>query len=359
MIKRIVKYLYSHKIWVTLFIFLVLVGVIYLPARIRKIILGAEAEYETVSPRVMDLTKMVDVSGKIMAKEQVTLRFQASGKLSWVGVKEGDQVKKWQAIASLDKTSLKKNLEKEIYDYLSERWDFEQSHEDYGTSGLPSEKWLLSDAAKRVLEKAQFDLNQTVLDLEIDQIAYDVATIYSPIDGVVIDIEEPVAGVNITPATAEFTIANPEVMIFKALVDEADIGLVRTGQDAVITLDAYSDQELKGIIGRIDFSSTATSGGGTAYAAEIVLPENEFLRFKIGMNGDAEIIIDERKKVLSLPLEAIKEKNSQTFAHLIVNRQVKEVPVEIGLTTETRAEIILGLDKNQKVIIGKKNPKKG
>jgi RND family efflux transporter MFP subunit len=356
--KKIFAWLRSHKIIVSLAAFLIILGIIYLPSRIRKAVLGAEAEYDSVKPRTTDLTQIIDASGEIKAQEQATLKFQASGKLNWIGVEKGDQVKKWQAIASLDRRTIKKNLEKEIYDYLSERWDFEQDHSDYGSSGLPLDKSPLTDAAKRVLEKAQFDLNQSILDLEIDQISYELAVIYSPIDGIVTDIESPIPGVNITAATAEFTVANPEVMIFEALIDEADIGLAKTGQKATISLDAYPDQAFEGQIQRIDFASRTTSGGGTAFAAEILLPENESLRFKIGMNGDVEIIIQEKKEVLSIPLKALKEKNGQSFVQIIENKKLKEIEVQTGLATDTRVEVISGLGKDQKVVTGKKKQAK-
>jgi len=44
----------------------------------------------------------LSIAGTVDAEEKVTLRFQSSGLLAWVGVKEGDNVTKYQAIAGLD-----------------------------------------------------------------------------------------------------------------------------------------------------------------------------------------------------------------------------------------------------------------
>jgi len=352
--KKIIKWIKSHKIAVALAFFLVLVAAIYLPPRIQAIIQGPEAKYKTIKPRKTDLVDYVDVSGEVKAEEQATLKFQTSGRLVWIGVKEGDWVNKWQTIASLDKRELEKKLQKEVYDYLSERWDFEQSHEDYDTSGLPLEKSILTDAAKRVLEKAQFDLNKSVLDLEIAKISRDLASIYSPIKGIVVSIDSPVAGVNITPATATFTIANPEAMIFEANVDEADIAKVKVDQKVIISLDAYPDQEITGEIDKINFNATTTRGGGTAFPIEVKLPENEDLKFKIGLNGDGEIIIDERTDVLSVPLETVKEKDGKSYVEIIKNKKIQSVEIETGISTDSRMEIITGLSGEEKVITGEK-----
>src|SRR3990167_5544115 len=77
-----------------------------------------------------DLKEELVISGELDANEKATLRFPTSGRLTWVGVKEGDYVKKYQGIASLDKMELEKNLKKKLLAYMNERWDFEQGHDD-------------------------------------------------------------------------------------------------------------------------------------------------------------------------------------------------------------------------------------
>ena len=352
--QKLTSWIKNHKIAVSLGLFLILLGAIYLPTKVKAYVLGPEAEYQTANPQKKDLAQVVDVSGQVQAKNQAILKFQTSGKLAWVGVKKGDRVKKWQAIASLDKNELRKRLDKYLNSYLSERWDFEQDRDDYSAEGISLEEALISDAVKRTLEKDQFDLNEAVLDVEINQIAYDLATIYSPIEGIVTQIDIPVTGVNITPAGATFTIADPEIMIFEAKIDEADIAKTKEGQKVLIALDAYPDEEFEGKILRIDFTSTVTRGGGTAFPAEISLPENTELRFKNGLNGDAEIIIEEKEAILTIPLEALEEKNGQSFVQIIEGKKIKRIEVKVGLITDTRAEIISGLDENQKVITGEK-----
>lgn len=61
-----------------------------------------------------DLAEEVTISGKIKAEEDIALHFQTSGKVSWIGVKEGDMVKKYQTIATLDTQEIKKNLDKKL-----------------------------------------------------------------------------------------------------------------------------------------------------------------------------------------------------------------------------------------------------
>src|SRR3989337_625752 len=81
------------------------------------------------------LEEILTISGAIDAEEKITLRFQTSGRLAWVGVKEGDYVKKYQGIASLDKREIQKNLKKKLLAYMNQRWDFEQTQDDSSVRG--------------------------------------------------------------------------------------------------------------------------------------------------------------------------------------------------------------------------------
>lgn len=233
--------------------------------------------------------KIISASGKVEAKNVANLTFQISGLLAWVGVKEGDSVQKWQGIATLDKKELEKRLRRYLNLYMTNRWDFEQLQDDYKDE---KERHLITDAIQRILDKAQFSLNNAVIDVEIADLALRLATISTPIEGIVTRVDPSNAGVNVTPATAAFTIVDPSSVYFVANVDETDIGKIKAGQKAKITLDSYSDEKFEGKVEKVAFVATSTAGGGTAFRVEISLPKNENFLFRVGMNGDAEIMLE-------------------------------------------------------------------
>ncbi len=323
--------------------------------RVKAFVEGPAAQYETTKVKKGSLTQSISASGQIGAERQVDLKFQTSGQLVWVGVKEGDEVKKWQAIASLDKREIEMNIKKKLLAYMNERWDFEQSRENYDIEGIPIEKkGTLTEAEKRILEKAQFDLDSTVLDVEIQDLAKKLATLISPIEGLITHIDVPLAGINITPATATFTIADPSEMKFIANVDESDIALVKIGQKVEITLDAFLDETFSGEINKISFAAVTTRGGGTAFPIEIILPENLEQRFKVGMNGDVEIIISQVEEALKVPSSAIIEKDGQKKIKTIEGKTIKEVGIETGFEAETETQILQGLAEGQVIVTGEK-----
>ncbi len=231
----------------------------------------------------------VILAGTVQAEDEVELRFQTSGRLAWVGVDKGDWVKKGQAIASLDREELKKRFEKEMNDYLKERWNFEQTHDNYQDE---KDRFLITDEIKRILEKAQFNLNNAVLDAEISNLALKYAVLTTPIDGIVIDLDQPFSGVNITPAGAKFIVADPESVYFRAEADEEEVAKIKPGMKGTILLDAYPDEQFESEVLSVDFAPIS-GARTTTYGVKMALPDNQDLRFRLQMGGEIEFNLND------------------------------------------------------------------
>ncbi len=242
-----------------------------------KIVKRASSQEETIEPLILP--------GEVVADRQVTLRFQTSGKLAWLGAEEGTEVKKGQAIAKLDTVELEKKFQKEMNDYLKQRWTFEQTHDDYQDE---KDRHLITDEIKRILEKAQFDLESSVIDTEIANLAVKYATIISPIDGIVTSLDQPVTGVNITPATSEITVTDPNSVYFQLEADEEEVVNLQEKMTGKIILDSYPNLEFDSAVDFISFTPISTSGSAS-YAVKCPLPANNNLRFRVGMAGEMEI----------------------------------------------------------------------
>lgn len=274
----------KRKAIIGIVIIVILVGVGFWKYQSDKKQKAAEEEAKQQEPVVVDET--LSASGTIQTSKEVTLTFPTSGLMTWLGVSEGDMVRKWQAIASLDTYALERQLKDSLIAYAKERNDFDESKTVTYRGMRPQD--ALTDTVKRILENNQYDLDDAVNDVELKNKAVQLATLVSPIDGIVTSVTPSVAGVNVTPVSASITIADPNSMQFVAEVDEFDISSVRVGQAAKITLDAFEDTPIDATVERIAFTATQTSGGGTAYNVYLTLPANTNQLYKIGMNGDVE-----------------------------------------------------------------------
>lgn len=289
------------------------------------------------------LEDKLTVSGKIDAEEHVTLRFQTSGKLAWVGVKEGDKVQKYQGIAGLDQRELKKKLEKYLNTYSSERRDFDQTtQDDYKDTAL-------TNMIKRVLEKAQFDLNNSVLDVEIQDLTVQLANLWTPIEGIVTKVNSPYAGVNITPSQAEFEVVNPKTVYFSATADQTEVTKLSESMTGELILDSYLDDRIKGKIKNISF--TPKSGEtGTVYEIKFVFEnDNSGYKYKLGMTGDLDFILKRKENALHLPVKFVKGGASGRYVYILKNGERTKVEVKTGMETEDTIEIVSGVGEEETV----------
>lgn len=290
------------------------------------------------------IRETVSSSGKTKATTQIDLKFQTSGRLAWIKVKEGDIVKKYQALAGLDVAELQKNLTKSLRDYSKTRNDFEEAHRDtYRDKPV-------TDTIKRILEKNDWDLDKSIIDVELKDIALKMATLTTPISGIVTHIDTPVAGVNIL-STNIITIADPESLVFSANVDETDIGKIAEGMNTEVNLDAYPDKIFSGKVKKIAFVSETTSAGATVFPVEITLDEGNLLR--LGLNGDVSIIVKEIAETLTLPNDAIKESAKTPGVYVIKKsgESYERITVKLGIEGETESEILEGLTEGDEIVI--------
>jgi len=304
---------------------------------------------EKMMVKKQNLKETLTLSGEIDAEEKVSLKFQTSGRLAWVGVKEGDYVKKYQAIASLDKRDLKNRLDKYLNSYLKQRNNFEQTKDDYEET-YEFSTGDLHKRAKRILENSQYDLNSAVLEVEYQNLLLEYADLWTPIEGVVTHIDIPKAGVNITPANAAFEIVNPKTLYFSATVEQADVVNLKEEMKGKLTLDSFSDFEDEVKISYISFSPKSGETG-TVYEVKLELSDKtKKLPLRLGMTGDVEFLIKEKNKVIALPSRFIKKDKKGSYVFVKENNKKIKKYIEIEEEIDGKIVIKSGLNEGEIII---------
>jgi macrolide-specific efflux system membrane fusion protein len=297
--------------------------------------------FEKVERR--DITKTLEISGVVEAKQKARLRFLAGGKLTYLGFEAGDMVKRWQTIAQIDTSTLQKQLQRDLNLYMKERWDFESDTEDYVYTQEDLD-------TRRTLDQTQWDLENSVLNVEIRDIAIRESALYAPFDGILVHVPTNTSGVQLA-ATDYFEIVDPISLIFLAGVDEADINLVKIGQEAEITIDAFEDEEFTSQVEYISYLSSQSSTG-TVFAVEFKLHDPNMEKMKLGMNGDAEIKLAQKENVLAVPFLATRERDGKVYVDIkTTENETQEREIKIGLETDDWLEVISGLDEGDEILI--------
>ena len=300
---------------------------------------------ETTGYRVTrrDISETLELSGEIDAAQKADLHFQSGGLLTYLPFKEGDRVNRYQTIASLDQRLLQSDLHKYLNLYAIERRDFDQNEVNY-RSRLSSD---VDNQIKRILEKAQYELDNTVIDVEIKNLSIQYSRLTAPFNGILTQVPVPSVGINIS-ITDIFQLVNPDSLYFSANIDESDIAQTAPGLKTMITLDAFPDKTFESKIESIAFSAKETSTG-TAYETKFLLPTDTLSQLRLGFNGTAEIILSEKQAVLTLPVESVSEKEDGFYVLVKENGNLVDKKIEVGSQTNEYIEILSGLDENQEV----------
>lgn len=295
----------------------------------NKDIKSAQITKETIREELL-------LSGEVDADERSTLAFQMPGKLTWIGIKEGDTVKKNQSLASLDTRDVQKNLEKQLNDYMKVRWDFEQTKDNN------PDKALYSDEIKRIVEKSQFDLNNAVLDVEIQSLAKELSLLVSPISGIVTRVDTPHAGVNIK-VTDSVEIVNPDTLYFRVNADQTEVTKITSGMKGSILLDSYPEEEISGVVEDVSFVPDVNETG-TVYIVKVKLESvnNSSLKYRIGMTGDITFLLQEKVDVMSVPAEFVK--SDEKGSYVLIGKKKEKRYIKLGLEGDDFTEIIEGLN---------------
>ncbi|WP_248547680.1 efflux RND transporter periplasmic adaptor subunit [Paenibacillus odorifer] len=269
---------------------------------------AAEAPVNTATVTKGDIVVSVSGAGSVIATETGKVKTKDSGTVAEVLVKEGDLVKKGQTLITFEGNDLSDNLKQEQTSLASLETDLEDKQEQYkklAVSGAAEDELA---NAKRSIEKAKTDISaqqEKIASVQEDMLPPDPLT--APIDGTVTTVniasgEKAMDGSELIDIT---DYANLSVVV---QVDELDIPTVKLGMPATISLDALPDTEFKGTVTKIANEGTA-SNGVSLFDVTIGLTSSEGAL--VGMSAEVSVTTAEKKDVLTVPIEAVQERNGK------------------------------------------------
>ena len=272
------------------------------------------------------------LTGQVKAAEHANLSFQTSGELAWVGVSEGEVVKKGQNLANLDSKIPYESYEISVSDLraaeasLDNVYDQVQGHdrdETFAQRDLRTAAEVRRDKSYRALEIAKKNLANFYLT--------------APFPGIISSVTYPFTGIFIPLSQGVIEIVNPESLYFEVSADQTEVVELKEGMKVKIILDSFPTEEVGGVVSYVGY--TPVSGEvGTVYKVKIAFTNSGNLsKFRVGMGGDAKLVLTEKEGVLFAPPEFIT--SDATGKYILVGPQKKKVYIETGLEGEDKVEI--------------------
>ena len=252
-----------------------------------------------------DLTVFVTATGTLNAVTSVDVGTQVSGIISKLYADFNSVVKAGDIIAQIDPQFLDQAVKNSQANFDKFQAQYNQSERTYERTKALFDKKLESqsnyDVALANAEGDKASLNQAQAQLDLSKLNLQYATIYAPINGVVINrqvsVGQTVAASFSSPTL--FTIANDlSKMQVEATVDESDIGSVSVGQTATFTVDAYPNDNFTGKVSQIRLAPQIVSN--VVNYTVIISVENDQLKLMPGMTANVKILVGEKNNVLEV-----------------------------------------------------------
>ncbi|MBO7610944.1 MAG: efflux RND transporter periplasmic adaptor subunit [Elusimicrobia bacterium] len=267
----------------------------------------AVVSYVPLVVSTADVKEVIDTTGEVSALNRVEIKPSVSGRVDRLLVSEGDTVRKGQVLA-----------------YLS------------------------SSDRVAILDAVRANPDENIKDWEN---TYKATPVISPMNGKII-LRNVVEGQTIS--TNDILYALADELIVLASVDEADIGKIRNGQRAEITLDAYKDVTINGKVFQILEEGKNVSNVITYYVK--IRPEKTPEFFKSLMTANIDIIVKEQKDAVVIPWDSFQEdEQGNTFVLVGDNMQQTKHKITTGIFDGDLVEVTSGLSKDDTILIRQDN----
>lgn len=329
--------------------------------------------------RLHTIESKVYAAGYVQPVVKVNISANVAGEIMSLNVKEGQDVKKGELLAQLDKVRYSADVDQAKSYYRSTLSAKEVAEKEYKrVKKLYKDKNYSEsqyDQAKAQYDQAVGAFEQAVARLEQAEDNLRKTTLVAPIDGTVIGLQKEqgeMALGSTFQADIVMTVADLSGMEVEVDVNENDIVRVEVGDSVDIEIDALADEVFKGIVTEIS-QLASTMGAGTQNAITNFKVTVEMIsnppEIRSGMNATVEILTDKKIDVVGIPIRAVTvrpadkvrkmESDEMTgkpelleVAFVIEADTVRAVELELGINSEDFFEVVGGIDTSQTVVIG-------
>jgi macrolide-specific efflux system membrane fusion protein len=145
-------------------------------------------------------------------------------------------------------------------------------------------------------------------------------------------------------------IQNSATPIINVTLGETDVPNVKIGQKATVTFDSITNETFTGVVATVDRIGTVSSNV-TSYGVNIKLDSGSD-QILPNMAATADIITATATDALYIPSAALVTQNGQNYAQVLQNGKEVQVPVEVGISSDTDTVITSGLTEGETVVTG-------
>jgi len=328
---------------------------------------------KTVTTGKVEATLANTRAGTVEACQRTKLSTIIGGRIEYLGVKEGDKVKKGQlllklwnddqqanaALAQAQVTVAAKRVEEACIAAANAEKEAGRQAELRARGFVSSSR---EEAARTEADVRQASCNTAKADVAQAEARFRATlteqgrvALYAPFDGTVAKIVGELGeystpsppGVMTPPAIDLFDDA---CLYVKAPMDEVDAPKIQPGQLVRISLDALPGQSMAGKVRRVAPYVSAVEKQARTVDIEVDFADPAIIsKLLVGYSADVEIILDARDNVLRIPTAAIRE-GGRVLLFDAEKSQLVERTIRTGLSNWEYSEVLEGLAAGDRIV---------
>jgi len=277
-----------------------------------------------------NVTQLVTATGKIQPEIEVKIAPEVSGEIVELAVKEGDIVHRGQLLMRIKPDAYRAQVESQqaalsgarssSVRYRAEvakaEQDYKRAQQLFNAKLLPESERNTAqtqyEMARAALQSSLFEIQRAEGALRQINDALSKTTIYSPSDGSISSLTsrvgERVVGTSQFAGTEVMRIANLDNMEARVNVNENDVVNVHVGQPARISVDAYPDRIIHGVVHEIASTATTKNAGSqeevTNFEVKIRIPDRS-VQLRPGMSTTADVETATVQNAVVVPIQSV------------------------------------------------------
>lgn len=324
-------------------------------------------QYTIVTSQKGDIQKSTVATGKVEPRNEILIKPQMSGIISEVYKEAGDMVKAGDIIAKIqvvpdmvNLSSAESRVERAKLAANQSRSNYERDLKLYQNDVISREEFekveLQYKNDEEELRAATDNLSLVRTGITQSSAQTSNTLVRSTVDGTILDIPVKVGNSviqtnNFNDGTTVASVADLSDMLFIGKIDETEVGRLTSGMPIEITIGAIQGRTIPANLEYISPKGTEESGAILfEMKAALKIPEDLFIR--AGYSANANIILDKREQVLTIPESSLEFSGDSAFVYMVKNEEPQEFErhfVKIGLSDGINIEVTEGLKENDRI----------
>lgn len=260
-----------------------------------------------------DLQIRAEATGTVEPVRKVEVKSKASGEILRLHADVGDVVSRGTLLAEVDPRDVRNRYNQTEADLAVAKAQLEIAQAQLERQRQLLDAQVITQAefenATLSFANAQASLVRAQTNFDLAELQLADVNIRAPLDGTIIqkNVEEGTviqsASSNVSGGTALFVMANLGNMQVRTLVDETDMGELKPGLEAQVSVEAFPDRTFRGVVDKIEPQATVEQN--VTMFPVIVSIDNQSGLLRPGMNAEVEVFVDEALDVILVPNNAI------------------------------------------------------